>query len=70
MSRERLFVLQQRLSRNRLFSQPALNWKGATSRTYCELTLVQGLKGAAPGEVKCVPAPHLPKLSNFVVYVA
>lgn len=45
--RERLYVLQQRLSRNRLFTQPALNWRGASKRAYCELTMVQGLISSA-----------------------
>ena len=51
--RERFLLLQQRINRHRMFVKPAFDCGAAVDRTYCELTPLTGLLGAA-GETKYV----------------
>ena len=51
--RERFLLLQQRINRHRMFVKPVFDCGAAVDRTYCELTPLTGLLGAA-GETKYV----------------
>lgn len=51
--RERFLLLQQRISRHRMFLKPSFNCGAAVDRVHCELTPLTGLLGAS-GETKFI----------------